>query len=422
MLAAEEADLYWPQWRGPLSNGVGPHANPPVQWSEEKHVSWKTKLPGQGHSTPIVWKDRIYVICAVPVGPKREPVYNRAEGAHDNLPVSQDHVFCVVAYDRQTGALVWRKDLKRTFPHEGGHDTGSLASASPATDGEHLIVSFGSHGIYGLSMDGALLWERTFGQMQTRHAHGEGSSPTLYGNRVIINWDHEGDSFVYCLDKSNGEIVWKSARNESTSWSSPLVVVHEQVAQVIISATGRIRSYDLSNGKVIWECGGLSRNVVATPVSGHGVVVASNSYDWQAMLAIQLKGAQGDITGSEQILWSMNRLTPYVPSPLLYGKRLYFLRHLQGILSCVDLMTGENVAGPFRLPLVRVLFASPVGASNRIYIPSREGLTIVMEHSEEPKIISVNKLDDRFSASPAVAGDQLFLRGEQFLYCLKTEE
>ena len=200
------------------------------------------------------------------------------------------------------------------------------------------------------------------------------------------------------------------------------MVEHENKVQIIVSATGKIRSYDLQTGKVIWECGGLSRNVVATPVTGHGMVVASNSYDWQAMLAIRLEGAQGDLTGTDQIVWSSKRLTPYVPSPLLYGKRLYFLRHLQGILSCVDLMTGEPIGGPYRLPLVRVLFASPVGAADRIYITSREGITLVMSNADDSQILSVNRLDDIFSASPALVGKQMFLRGEKFLYCQETAE
>ena len=419
-VGAEDASQFWPQWRGPLNNGVGPEANPPIEWSEAKHVLWKAELPGKGHSTPIIWKEVVFVTCAIPVGPERLPVYNQADGAHDNLPVSQEHLFSLLAYNRKDGSLLFRRDLNRVFPHEGGHETASLASASPVTDGEHLIVSFGSHGLYGLNLKGELLWKSDFGKMETRHAHGEGSSPALHGDRVVMNWDHEGSSAVYCLDKSTGKEIWKSSRDESTSWSTPLIVEHGKRVQVIVSATGKIRSYDLMTGAVIWECGGLSRNVVATPVAGHGMVVASNSYDWQAILAIRLEGAQGDLTGTDQIAWSMNRLTPYVPSPLLYGKKLFFLRHLQGILSCVDLMTGEPIAGPFRLPLVRTLFASPVGASNRIYITSREGITLVMSNTDEPQVLSVNRLNDVFSASPALAGPQLFLRGEEFLYCLEV--
>ncbi len=418
-LLAEDPLLYWPQWRGPLNNGVGPKANPPVKWSEGSNIRWKSSLPGKGHSTPIVWKDTVFVSCAIPVGPEKPPIHNQADGAHDNLPVSKDHLFSILAYNRQNGSLRYQRDLHRTFPHEGGHDTGSLASASPVTDGEHVIVSFGSHGLYGLNMQGDLIWERDFGQMQTRHAHGEGSSPVLHDDRLIVNWDHEGESAVYCLDKSNGSEIWKVSRNESTSWSTPLIVEESGKPQVIVSATGKIRSYDLLTGKVIWECGGLSRNVVATPVAGHGLLVASNSYDWQAMLAIRLEGATGDLTDTNQIVWSMNRLTPYVPSPLLYGSKLYFLRHLQGILSCVDLMTGEPLGGPYRLPLVRVLFASPVGASDRIYITSREGITLVMSNAEDSKLLSANRLNDVFSASPALVGNQLFLRGEKFLYCLE---
>ena len=359
---------------------------------------------------------------AIPTGPKKTPVYNQAEGAHDNLPVDQDHAFVLASYNRQTGKLAWKTTLATAFPHEGGHDTGSLASASPLTDGEHVIAFFGSQGLYGMDLQGKVLWSRDLGRMDTRHAHGEGASPALHGSHLIVNWDHEGASMLHALDKATGQTLWSRPRDEATSWSTPLIVEHQGVRQVIVSATGRIRSYDLSTGKELWQCGGLSRNVVASPVAGHGLVVAANSYDWQAMLAIRLEGAQGDVTDSDQVAWSLNRLTPYVPSPLLVGKRLYFLRHLQGILSCVDLETGEASHGPWRLPVVRMVFASPVAAAGRIYITSREGITLVFDHSQEEdmRLIAVNRLDDTFSASPALVGEQLILRGERFLYSLKA--
>ena len=419
---AEEASQHWPQWRGPMANGTAPHANPPSTWSETEHVQWKASLPGKGHSSPIVWGDQVLVSMAIPTGPKKTPVYNQAEGAHDNLPVDQDHAFVLASYNRQTGKLAWKTTLATAFPHEGGHDTGSLASASPLTDGEHVIAFFGSQGLYGMDLQGKVLWSRNLGRMDTRHAHGEGASPALHGSHLIVNWDHEGASMLHALDKATGQTLWSRPRDEATSWSTPLIVEHQGGRQVIVSATGRIRSYDLSTGKELWQCGGLSRNVVASPVAGHGLVVAANSYDWQAMLAIRLEGAQGDVTDSDQVAWSLNRLTPYVPSPLLVGKRLYFLRHLQGILSCVDLETGEASHGPWRLPVVRMVFASPVAAAGRIYITSREGITLVFDHPQEEdmRLIAVNRLDDTFSASPALVGEQLILRGERFLYSLKA--
>jgi outer membrane protein assembly factor BamB len=262
-------------------------------------------------------------------------------------------------------------------------------------------------------------WEKDLGRMQTLHAHGEGSSPVLHGDMLIVNWDHEGDSFLYAFDKSTGKERWKVARDEKTSWSTPLVVEEKgQKPQVVISATKRVRGYDLQTGSLLWECGGLSRNVVSSPVAGHGLVFAANSYDWQAMLAIRLEGAKGDITDTRQVAWKLNRLTPYVPSPLLYGDTLYFLRHNQNILSALNARTGKPRVDPFRLADLRDIFASPVGAADRIYVTSREGATVVVRHGDDPAILAVNRLEDTFSASAALVERELYLRGEQFLYCI----
>jgi outer membrane protein assembly factor BamB len=410
---------YWPQWRGPLVNGVAPYANPPVEWSERKNLRWKLPLPGKGHSTPIIWGDLLFLTVAEAYGESGKPVYDNAPGTHDNVGVTQHHRFIVMAISRRDGKVVWKKALREEFPHEGGHLTGSLASNSPATDGQLLFAFFGSRGLYCLDQKGEVKWEKDLGRMQTLHAHGEGSSPVLHRDMLIVNWDHEGDSFLYAFDKATGKERWKVARDEKTSWSTPLVVDEKgQKPQVVISATKRVRGYDLETGALLWECGGLSRNVVSSPVAGHGLVIAANSYDWQAMLAIRLEGAKGDITDTKQVAWKLNRLTPYVPSPLLYGDTLYFLRHNQNILSALNARTGKPRVDPFRLADLRDIFASPVGAANRIYVTSREGATVVVRHGDDPAILAVNRLDDVFSASPAVAERELYLRGEQFLYCI----
>ena len=404
-----------------MGTGAAPHANPPVEWSETENIRWKIALPGTGHSTPIVWGDRVLITTAVPYGDPMEPRYDSAHGAHDSVPVTQRHRFIVLAVSRREGKILWQRTLHTEVPHEGGHLSGTFASHSPVTDGEHVFAFFGSRGIYALDLDGELQWKADLGEMQTKHAHGEGSSPALHGDTVIINWDHEGRSFVIAFDKRTGDERWRVAREEVTSWATPIVVEHGGKPQLIISGTNRVRGYDLVTGNVIWECGGLSANVVATPVSADGMVYAASSYDTRAMLAIRLDGAKGDITGTDQVVWSRRRGTPYVPSPLLYGDSLYFLHHYQGILSRVDAKTGEERTGPFRLGGIRNVYASPVGAANRLYITDRHGTTLVMSHASLPKMLAVNRLDDSFSASAAVAGGELFLRGQRNLYCIAEE-
>ncbi len=414
----DEAEQYWPQWRGPLGTGVAPKANPPVEWSENKNIRWKLALPGSGHSTPIIWGDRILITTAVPYGEPAEPMFDQAPGTHDSLPVTHHRRFVVLAVNRRDGRIIWRRTVRKEFPHEGGHSTGSLASNSPVTDGKHLFAFFGSRGLYCLDLDGGLQWEKDLGQMQTLHAHGEGSSPALHGDTLIINWDHQGQSCVIALEKRTGKQRWKVKREEVTSWATPIVVEHGGKPQVIVSGTKRVRSYDLETGRLIWECGGLSRNVVASPLAAGGIVYAASSYSRQAMLAIRLDGAQGDITGTEQVIWTRKQRTPYVPSPLLYGDSLYFLRHYQGILSSVNAKTGEEQHGPFRLDGILDVYASPVGAANRVYVTDRNGTTLVISHEASPRVLSRNRLNDRFSASAAAVGEDLYLRGQRNLYCI----
>jgi outer membrane protein assembly factor BamB len=414
------AEHYWPQWRGPLGTGVAPHASPPVEWSERKNIRWKIALPGNGHSTPIVWGDRIFITTAVPYGEALPPKYSDASGAHDILPVTHPHRFMVVAVNRLDGKILWERVVREELPHEGAHYTASLASNSPVTDGEHLFAFFGSYGLYCLDLNGKLLWQTDLGDLQTLHSHGEGSSPALYRETLIVNWDHEGESFVIAFDKRTGKQRWKVARGRGTSWTTPIVVEnHAGAEQVIVSGSERVRGYDLVTGKAIWECGGLSvENVVSSPVAGHGMVFAGSTYDKQAMLAIRLDGAKGDITGTKQVAWQRTRGAPYVPSPLLYGNSLYFLYHLQGILTRVNARTGEDQPGPLRLNGLRSVFASPVGTAGRVYITDREGATLVISHSDKPEVLALNQLEDSFSASAAVAGRELFLRGQKYLYCI----
>lgn len=423
-LASDQRDLAaknWSQWRGPLATGVAPQGDPPLVWNEADgtNIRWRTEIPGRGHSSPIVWNDRIFLTTSIPFGNPFPPRPSTAPGNHDNLAVTHRHRFVALAVNRSNGQILWHQTLREALPQEQGHYTGSLASNSSVTDGEHLIVSFGSFGIYCLDLDGRLVWKADFGPMQSLHGHGEGSSPVLHQGTLIVNWDHEGKSFVVALDKATGKERWKVLRNEVTSWATPIIVERAGNAQVIVSGTSRVRGYDLVNGKVLWECGGLSSNIVASPVFADGMVFAGSSYDKRALLAIRLDGAAGDITGTRNVVWSRNRGTPYVPSPLLYDGTLYFLTHYQGILSRVDARTGEDRPGSIRLDGIQNVYASPVAAAGRIYISDLNGATAIVSSGETPKILALNRLSESISASAAIVGRQLFLRGEKHLYCLE---
>ena len=405
----------WGQWRGPLATGAAPKADPPVEWSETKNIRWKTELPGLGHSSPVVWGGLVFVTTAEMTGAKKPFTGVTPDGAHNNMNPLFDHQFAVMAIDRQTGAVVWRRTVATRQPHESSHESATWASNSPVTDGEHVLSFFGSNGLYCLDTGGRLIWSRDLGDMLVKHGHGEGASPLLHGETVVVNWDHEGASVIVALAKSTGEELWRQPRDEVTSWATPIAVTHDGQAQAVVSGTRRVRGYDLKTGAVIWEAGGLPGNIVASPVAADGMVFAAGSYEKQTLLAIRLTGAKGELTGTQQIAWQKNRSTPYVPSPLLYDGWLYYLRHYQGVLSRVNAKTGDEPSGPFRLGSVFNIYSSPVAAAGRIYVTDRNGKTLVMSDDAEPKALTLNKLDDRFSAAAALVGEAIFLRGEKFL-------
>ncbi len=421
VLDVDEANEFWPSWRGPFGTGVSPNGHPPTTWSETSNVRWKVELQGKGLSTPIVWKEHVFITTAVSIGDELKPLKRPSPGAHDNDSALHKLRYLVLAYNRKDGTLAWKKNVLESQPSESTHTTGSWASPSIVTDGQHLLVSFGSQGIFCLEMEGDLVWKKDLGEMSIKHGHGEGSSLALSGDRVIANWDHEGESFVVALDKLTGDEAWRVARDESTSWSTPLIVEIEGRRQVVVSATNRVRAYDLNDGEVVWECGGLSGNVVVTPIYEDGLLFVANSYDGQALFAIRIKEAQGDVTGSGLVVWGIRRHTPYVSTPLLFGNQLWFVSHLQNILVCLEAKTGNLVFDLQRIAGLRDVFASPVGAGGHVYVTSRNGVTAVFKQGDQFEMVASNLLDDVFAASPAVVDGELYLRGDQFLYCIAED-
>ncbi|MEM8541290.1 MAG: PQQ-binding-like beta-propeller repeat protein [Pseudomonadota bacterium] len=415
-----DANDHWLQWRGPFGTGeAAKTANPPVRWSETENVKWKAPVRGLGHSTPVVCKDMIFLTSAAPIGDVFDPIPDRRPGSHDNFSVSQRHQYVVTAVSRTTGKILWEKVVHENVPHEGGHKSSSLATASLVTDGQHLWAYFGSHGLFCLDFNGNVVWEKEFEAMHSKHGHGEGSSPAIHDGLIAINRDQEEQSYLVVFDAKSGREVWRRNRDEVTSWSSPAFITHKGATQLIVAGSNRIRAYHPKTGEVVWECGGLSKNVVATPLYADGMIYCASSYDIRSLLAIKLDGAEGDITGTENVVWQTAERTPYVPSPLLYDGKLFFLRHYQGILTVLDAKTGEEQAGPFRLPGFNEIYASPLAASGRIYITSRGGATVILSSKQLPKVLGVNVLKDSFSASPIAIGNQLILRGENFLYCIE---
>ena len=362
--------------------------------------------------------------ASAPAGNRRDSngdASGRRRGGRRSEAKKASCKFTVLAFERKTGKQVWDRVVCEATPHEGHHPDGTFSSGSPMTDGEHIFAFFGSRGLYCLTMEGELVWKQDLGDMQTRSEFGEGSSPALHGDTLVVNWDHEDGSFVVALDKRSGKEKWKQSRDEGTSWSTPLIIADANPVQVVISASQRVRSYDLASGKVLWECGGLGANCVPTPVAGAGMVFTMSGHRDPALLAIRYAGASGDITGTDAVAWHLEEGTPYVPSPLLYGDVLYFAQKNDGLLSCHQASTGEAHYSRQRLEEIKGIYPSPVGADGRVYVLGRNGVTYVLKHGPKFEVLAVNKLEDRFTASPALAGGEIYLRGHERLYCIAAD-
>ena len=433
---SSDAERFWGRWRGPDATGVARYGNPPTEWSETKNIRWKVEIPGRGSASPIVWGDKVFLLTAVPLG---DPVPQAAAAdTGQQAPAGRSgrrrgrsrgpraiamHRFIVMAIDRESGDVVWERVAREAVPHEGHQEpNGTYASGSAVTDGEHLFAFFGSWGLYAYDMDGTPRWEVDLGTRLMRNAFGEGTTPALHGDTLVVTWDHiGGQSFIVALDKRTGEERWRANRDEIDTWATPLIVEHEGRTQVITPAMDRVYSYDLETGEIVWQSRGTTMNVIPSPVYADGIVYVMSGYRGNNLQAIRLADARGDIAATDAIVWQLDRDTPYVPSPLLYDDALYVIKSNDGILSVFDPLTGEPHYQRQRLQGVPNVFASPVGASGRVYIAGRDGTTLVIRQGDEYEVLASNTLDDGFDASPAIVNDEIYLRGYRHLYAIAEQ-
>jgi outer membrane protein assembly factor BamB len=421
----------WAHWRGPSANGVVPSAKPPTHWSEEKNIRWKVPIDGSGASTPIIWQDKIFLLSVIDTGnvdPSLPRPEDQPKRVFDITHPNTEFKFLVICLDRKNGKELWRRVATRLIPHEGTHRDNNYASASPTTDGKLLYCWFGSAGLFCYDLEGNKVWERNLGEVKIGASLGEGCSPVLYKDKLVILRDNRGQSTIQVLNAKNGETIWVKNRNTRNGWATPAVVENEGKVQIITTASrpeagnrktpGKVISYDLENGNIIWECLGLTDNAIPCPIVENGVAYCMTGYQGFSILAVPISG-KGE--QSQNILWRRELGTPYIPSPILYHGLLYFTQSNQAILSCVDAKTGKVLMERTRLPGLSNVYASLVGAGNHIYVVGRYGKTAVLKRTGKFDLVTTNTLSDRFDASPAVVGDQLFLRGHKFLYCIERE-
>lgn len=420
----------WHQWRGPNFNGVA-NSDAPLTWSDDKNIAWKTPIPGRAFSTPVIAGNLIFVTTAIPTaeaaeqpaapppsgppagggrGPGGPP---RASGAN------QEHRFVVMAINRTTGKLVWERTANTAVSHEGYHGKyGSFASYAPVTDGKHVWAMFGSYGLFCYDMAGKLIWKMDLPPVKTHMAFGEGGSPALAGNKLILKVDRQNGSFITVLEKTTGKEIWRKDREELSSWSTPLVAKVGNRELIITSASTKTRAYDLETGEVVWECAGLGMNVIPAPVVHGDKVIVMSGYRDPNQMAIKLD-SKGDVSKSEAIVWSNQRGNSYTPAPVLHDGKLYFITD-SAQLSCVDAATGKEYYRQQRLPKPYNIKSSPVAAGGKLYIATEEGDVVVVKLGETFEVLATNTLTDQFfEASPVVVDKTIYLRSANMLFAVK---
>ncbi len=413
----------WPMWRGPDGTGVAPSGNPPTTWSETKNIKWKIELPDTGDCTPVVWGDRIFIQTSIATRedldakvPSKEETGRVILSKRPTVPFR----FGVMCLDRNTGETLWETTVLEAVPHEGHHPSGSFSSFSPVTDGQHVWVSFGSRGLHCVDVDGNHKWSADLTEMEVAMGFGEGSSPAVVGDAVIAVCDHLGESKIFAFHKLTGDPLWEKDRDEVGTWSTPMAITANGISQVVTSGANAIRSYDPATGEVLWQCSGLGPDPIPTPVFGNGMVYCMTGFQTNHLLAIAL-GGTADLTDTDAVKWTLDEHTPYVSSPLLYGNRIYFASGLRAAISAYNAESGEPLYETEKLPGMKQIYASLVGAGGHVYVAGRKGTVVVLKDADVFEVVATNTLDEGFDASPVVIGDELYLRGENHLYCIAAE-
>ena len=400
----------WPQWRGPNADGVSSETGVPTTWSPTENVAWKVPLEGWGTSTPIVWDEQVFVTTQVGDGPIAES--NDFKGSKDAKRMEADGVrFVVKSFDRASGKLNWEKAYRADDLLPEVHRKHNLASPSCVTDGEHVYAWFGSGLIVALTMQGDEVWRRNLAEENEAFdiRWGHGSSPTLYGDSLLLLVDHPDHAYLLATDKTTGKDLWKRDRGgDKRSYTTPFVVKREQGDLLMVNTNVSLEALNPANGETVWEVGEPNRVPVATPVHHGGVVYTNRGYNSSPYLATRVDGDE------PRVLWRVATGGPYVSS-VIYTDGLLFMSNESGIAGAVDAETGKSL---WKTRLGGVFSASPVVADGKVYFTNEDGKTTVVEAGRALKIVAENDLGERTLASPAISGGLLFIRTDDHLYAI----
>lgn len=428
VLPAAEPDDNWAQWRGPDGLGVSAAASYPDEWSTEKNIAWKTPVPGRGHSSPIVWGDRIFLTTSVEGGPapashkppvhpdfKHQPGYLHPDSVGSDVL----NTLKVLAFDARTGRQVWERTAYEGTMFDDRHRKNTYATPTMVTNGKLAFAFFESAGLYAYDFKGKLAWKVSLGGLP-KAGLGPGTSPVLYQNLIILQCDQEmgADSFIIALDQRDGKEVWRTRRTTRRSWATPLVVKTPQRTEMITAGAEMVVAYDPATGKELWRANGTESHPIPSAVAGHGLVFLSAGSQAKRALALKL-GSSGDVTNSPAVVWRYTKGTAYVPSPILVGNQLYLMTD-NGIITALDALTGAVVYEGGRPPVPATFTASLVAYGDRVLATSEEGDTFVVKTGPTHEILRTNSVGEPVYASLALAGGTVYIRGAQHLFAIRS--
>jgi outer membrane protein assembly factor BamB len=386
-----EGARFWPRWRGPSGQGLGSGAGYADTWSATENVLWKVPLPGRGNSSPIVWRDRMFLTAEYDGGRR----------------------LTLVAFNRANGSRLW-ETAAPTGPTGSAHFKNGHASATPATDGERVYVSFGARGLMAVDLNGAVVWHQDLGRMDAYH--GPAGSPLLYKDRVILYQDQSSDSFIAAFAARTGRPLWRTRRDASVGWGTPVAVRVGDHDEIVVNGQSRVQAYDPDTGRELWRCSGSTYEVIPTPVVGRGMVFCSSGRAGPT-LAIR-PGGSGDVTRSH-LVWSSPRGSPFVPSPIVYGDHLYMVNDMASIVTCIEAATGRTAwQGRLGVAQREGFSASPVAVDGKVFFTNDDGETFVLRAGPKFELLHVNRLGERTLASPALVEGRWYIRTDRNLVAI----
>jgi outer membrane protein assembly factor BamB len=418
-VADDPSATSWPTYHGRFGCGVADGFATPSEWNVEtgKNIAWSTPIPGLSHSSVVVWGERLFVNTAVKDGGGADELKVGLYGDIGSVEDDSKYEFRLLCLNKADGKLLWSKTAWHGVPAIKRHPKGSHAASTPATDGVHVATFFGSEGLYVYTVDGELLWQKSFGVLDSGFFRdptaqwGWASSPVIYGGRVYVQCDVQKDSFVAAFDIKTGDQVWRTAREEVPTWCTPTVHVTDKRRQLILNGWKHMGGYDLDTGKELWQLEGTGDIPVPTPVAAHGLIFLTSAHGGPARILAVAEDATGELTvdaDGKNMVWADRRYGAYMQTPFVYGDELYVCRD-NGVVTCWDAKTGEKHYN-HRLTAGVGYSASGIAADGKLYYPSEEGDVHVVKAGKSYELLAVNELGETCMAAPAVSAGMLFFR------------